>query len=678
MPKKFWSWKNSVESNGNELVIEGDISSRESWWGDSATPEMLRDELKEHQGDLTVSLNSGGGDVFAGVAMYNALRGHDGKVTIRVDGLAASIASIIAMAGDKIVMSPGSMMMIHKPWTLAIGDANEMEKVGEVLNSIEKSMLPIYTARTGKSEEEIKELLNAETWMTADEAVEMGFADEVIEAKEKVSVSDAIKNLVNGKVAYSMSATKDSINSLVEKIKAEEVEGQDATNTTKVPASNDTGTSSASDEEAETVEVEQEVIDQAVANNTTVTNTKVNNDGSVTYDVEIDTDKVVDEVKKVINKKETVMTEQEKIAAAQVIEPKDQAEPTNAAPKPDLKAYLKSDEAMDVFANILAANPGQMGDGSSSAKVRNAWKEHLEVKAGVTNPEIFLPTPLVEAIQNAFEDGGEIWNRVAKVGADVWNAAWDTEDDVNSNDGRARGYNRADQEEKAEQVLTFDDRILRPQFVYKYITLNKEDIKEQRSTGALVTYVLSELPQRIVREVERAIVLGDGRASDNDYKIKEGNPRGFYPIVADAIDGGFFGGVVEIGVNQSLAEVVARAKDQVKTPGEVILIAKSGFSTDARFEKDNDGRLLFPLGSKASDVFDIDTIIEPDWFTDANSPNVDAVVVVLSAYKVVGDTTIEGFQNFILKTNKQEYLQEIWAGGGLTGRKAAIAITVGS
>ena len=133
---------------------------------------------------------------------------------------------------------------------------------------------------------------------------------------------------------------------------------------------------------------------------------------------------------------------------------------------------------------------------------------------GVTNPEIFLPEALLlTQIEDAFKAGGEIWNRVTKTGVDVFKAAWDIEDDVNSEDGRGRGYNRADEENKAEQVLEFDERVLRPQFVYKYIQLNKEDIKNQRSTGALVTYVLSELPKRIVREVERAIVIGDGRVA---------------------------------------------------------------------------------------------------------------------------------------------------------------------
>lgn len=639
MENKFWKWAKA--ESGSELILDGVIAS-ESWWGDEVTPKMFREELGEHSGDITVRINSPGGDVSAGVAIYNYLNEHDGKVTIKVDGVAASIASLIAMAGDNIIMLPGSMMMVHLPWTIAAGNSEKMAQAVEMLKKTGESMVPIYAARTGQTEERINELLKAETWMTAQDAVELGFADEAIEAKTSFAESMA-------KINDLTSTMKAAVMQPVMSMKARKAHND--ADTAKESVKTDI---QEPETPVKTAEEEKEVKPEPAKTTEPAAEAKVTQSKD----------------------KEIEMTEQEKVAAAQVLEPKAQATP-EAAPKPSvvLKSYLKSDEAMESFAQILQANPGEMG-GGSSAKVRDAWKEHLEVKAGVTNPEIFLPTPLVDAIQNAFEDGGEIWNRVAKVGADVWNAAWDSQEDVNSNDGRARGYNRADQEEKAEQVLTFDDRVLRPQFVYKYITLNKEDIKEQRSTGALVTYILAELPQRIVREVERAIVLGDGRAADNDYKIKEGTPRGFFPIVVDAVAGGYFGDVVEIGVNQSLAEVVARAKDEVKTPGEVVLIAKSGFSTDARFEKDTEGRLLFPLGSRANDVFDITTIIEPDWFTDANSPDVDAIVVVLSAYKVVGDTTIEGFQNFILKTNKQEYLQEIWAGGGLTGRKAAIAVTV--
>lgn len=632
---KFWSW--NVEAAGdNELIIDGVIAS-ESWWDDEVTPKMFREELGGHSGNITVRINSPGGDVFAGVAIYNMLNEHQGEVTVKVDGIAASIASLIAMAGDKIVMLPGSMMMVHNPWTFAAGNADDLEQVVESLKKCGESMVPIYVARTGQTEEKIKELLKAETWLTGEDAVELGFADEAVKAK--ASMSDSIKN--------ALSFASDVQSAVMQPVMSMKARKEEATNDADEPEKPAEVTTEESETEStETEEVETETTE-------------------VTEPVEA-------EIKESVEAKETVMTEQEKIAATQVLEPKAQAKPEEAA-QPNLKSYLKSDEAMNVFAQILEANPGEMGSGSS-AKVRDAWKAHLEVKAGVTNPEIFLPTPLVESIQNAFENGGEIWNRVAKVGADVWNSAWDTEDDVNSNDGRARGYNRDDEEEKAEQVLTFDDRILRPQFVYKYITLNKEDIKEQRSTGALVTYILSELPQRIVREVERAIVLGDGRASNDDFKIKEGNPRGFYPILADAAANNFFAGVVTLTGDEAAAEAVALAIDEIRTAGEVVLIAKKGYATRARFAKDNDGNYLFPIGTRATDILGVNTIIEPDWFNDTNSPTYDAVVVVLDGYKVVGDTTIEGFQNFILKTNKQEYLQEIWAGGGLSTKKAAIAI----
>jgi ATP-dependent Clp protease protease subunit len=640
---KFWNW-NVNASGENELILDGVIAS-ESWWEDEVTPKMFREELEKHQGNVVVRLNSPGGDVFAGVAIYNMLNEHNGEVTIKVDGIAASIASLIAMAGDKIVMLPGSMMMVHLPWTFAAGNADDLAQVVESLEKCGESMVPIYVARTGLSEERINELLKAETWMTAEDAVELGFADEAVEAK--TTISDSIKNALNFATDVKSAVMQPvmSMQAKKPKQKAEvtEIKETDVTDTTKEPA------------KAPTEEPKASIKPKA--------DTKQPKATEPAEPVAAEKDN---------QPKETEMTEQEKIAASQVLEPKDQANP-GKAPTPKLEDYLKSNASMEAFAEILQSNPGDMG-GGSSAKVRAAWKEHLEVKAGVTNPSVFLPTPLVEAIQNAFEDGGEIWNRVSKAGVDVWNAAWDTEDDVNSNDGRARGYNRADAEEKAEQVLTFDTRVIRPQFVYKYITLNKEDIKEQRSTGALVTYILSELPQRIVREVERAIVLGDGRASDDDYKIKPGTPRGFYPLLADANANNYFGGVLVLEGDESKAEAVAMAKDELRTGGEVVLIAKKGYSTSARFEKDSEGRLLFPLGSKASDVLDINTIIEPDWFNDTNSPDVDALVTVLSAYKVVGDTTIEGFQNFILKTNKQEYLQEIWAGGGLTGRKAVIAL----
>jgi ATP-dependent Clp protease protease subunit len=625
MSKKFWKWSGAVESNDSELILDGPISEL-SWWGDEVTPKDFRDELKKHKGSLVVVMNSGGGDVFAGISIYNALREFEHDVTVRVDGLSASIASVIAMAADKVIMSPGSMMMIHKPWTMAVGDANELDKVKEVLNGIENSIIPIYQNRTGKNTDEIRELLEAETWMTAEQAVEMGFADELIEAK-KSSFSDAIKNAFNGQFAFNMSATQRSLDDFVAKVKAEtpeEVEETDVTD--KTPETTD--------------EVVQPKAD----------------DGEITAPP-------VEEPKEPTNQTNAVEKEiemkTEEIAKDQVMAPQSQA-PVEA--KPVMKDYLKSKESMEAFARVLEEQAGKTSD-----DVKAAWKNHLEVKLGVTNPEIFLPTALISEIEDAFKAGGEIWNRVIKTGADVFRAAWDSEDDPSSEDGRARGYNRADQEEKAEQVLTIADRVLRPQFVYKYITLNKEDVKNQRSTGALVRYVLSELPRRIIRELERAIVIGDGRAPGSDYKISS-----FVAITTDAAANNVFAEEYTPGVGESHYESVLRASDQLEADGPVVLISRKGYMTDMYLERNENGGLVFNPGTNLRQVLSLDTNLTPDWFEEQD--DYDAILVVLSGYKTVGDASIESFTNFILKTNKQEYLQEVWAGGGLTMRKAAVAI----
>lgn len=650
MPKnKFWKWSDAVETDGSKLILEGPISDI-TWFGDEVTPAEFRSELKEHSGDLTVVINSGGGDVFAGLSIYNSLREHDGKVTVQVDGLAASIASVIAMAGDEVIMSPGAMIMIHKPWTMVAGDVNELEKAQEILNGIEDSIIPIYQARTELSKEKIVEMLEAETWMTAEQAVELGFADKLIEAKKKTSFSDAIKNLTS-QYAIQMSATE---NSIKEFLKLSE-EGDDNV------SEPDENTESVS-EQATDVEVDndQEVTGQAE------TETEV----ETQVETETETEEAVDpEVPQVNNstKKEVKMTKTEEIAKDQVLEPKAQAQ-VDATPRVTVKDYLKTKESMEAFAQVLQDQAGKTSD-----DVRAAWRDHLETKLEVTNPEIFLPTALITEIEDAFKAGGEIWNRVTKTGADVWRSAWDTNTDVDEEKGRAAGYNRADEEEKREQELTFLDRVLRPQMVYKYITLNREDVKNQRSTGALVRFVLAELPRRIVREVERAIVIGDGRAPGSDYKINTGNPEGFYPIAADAAAGNFFASTYVPTVGENRYATLLKAKDALEADGAVYLIAKKGFLTDVLLEENANGGFLFAPGSNVGSLLGFAGVIEPDWM-DSDDDNV-AYLVVLSNYRVVGDTSIEAFTNFLLKTNKQEYLQEIWAGGGLTVRRSAVAIS---
>ncbi|WP_147565138.1 head maturation protease, ClpP-related [Clostridium tyrobutyricum] len=183
--KKFWKFNAKENSDEGELLLYGDISDS-TWWGDEITPKNFKEEL-DSLGDiktLNVYINSGGGDVFAGQAIYSMLKRDDATVNVYIDGLAASIASIIAMAGDNVKMPKNAMLMVHNPWSFGMGNANDFRKLADDLDKVRESMISVYEDKTGMEKESIVELLDAETWMTAEEALEFGFADEIEEEKQ--------------------------------------------------------------------------------------------------------------------------------------------------------------------------------------------------------------------------------------------------------------------------------------------------------------------------------------------------------------------------------------------------------------------------------------------------------------------------------------------------------------
>ena len=173
-------WKFSETENGeNILRLDGEIAS-ESWWGDEVTPKLFMSELSKCDGDITVWINSPGGDVVAGSQIYTALKEHKGQVTVKIDGIAASAASVIAMAGDFIYMSPTSLLMIHDPMTIAMGNENDMEQAKAILRECKESIINAYSLKTGISRVKISRLMSDETWMNAKKAVELGFADKIL------------------------------------------------------------------------------------------------------------------------------------------------------------------------------------------------------------------------------------------------------------------------------------------------------------------------------------------------------------------------------------------------------------------------------------------------------------------------------------------------------------------
>ena len=214
--KKFWNWKNqaATETAPAERILHlnGTIAE-ESWFDDDVTPQLFREELMAGEGDITVWINSPGGDCVAAAQIYNMLMDYPGNVTVKIDGIAASAASVIAMAGTTVLMSPVSMLMIHNPMTVAFGNSAEMQKAIEMLASVKDSIINAYEIKTGLSRAKLAHLMDAETWMDANKAMELGFADGIL--KRSVETEDLEIPTVS--MLYSKTSV---VNSLKDKIAA--------------------------------------------------------------------------------------------------------------------------------------------------------------------------------------------------------------------------------------------------------------------------------------------------------------------------------------------------------------------------------------------------------------------------------------------------------------------------
>ena len=209
MKRKFWNWVRNENDESRTLFLNGEISD-ETWYGDEVTPKMFKEELQDGEGDITVWINSPGGDVFAAAQIYNMLMDYKGNVTVKIDGLAASAASVIAMAGTEVQMSPVAMMMIHNPATIAIGDSSEMKKAIDMLEEVKESIMNAYEIKTGLSRSRISHLMDAESWFNAKKAVELGFADKLLFSKEETEAEEE-KELEMEAVMFSRKAVTNSL-----------------------------------------------------------------------------------------------------------------------------------------------------------------------------------------------------------------------------------------------------------------------------------------------------------------------------------------------------------------------------------------------------------------------------------------------------------------------------------
>ena len=203
MKRKFWNWVRN-EGEKRTLLLDGEISD-ETWWGDEITPQMFRSELNAAEGDIDLWINSPGGDCYAAAQIYNMLMEYKGNVTVKIDGIAASAASVVAMAGSTVEISPLGMLMIHNPMTVSIGDTHEMERTIMFLAEIKESISNAYELKTGLSRAKISRLMDAETWMNAKKAVELGFADSVLYADAQRPLTDTVDGLIFSRAAVTNS-----------------------------------------------------------------------------------------------------------------------------------------------------------------------------------------------------------------------------------------------------------------------------------------------------------------------------------------------------------------------------------------------------------------------------------------------------------------------------------------
>ena len=190
MNRRFWNWVRN-EDGTRTLTLNGTIAE-ESWFEDDVTPRMFRDELNAGTGDVVIWINSPGGDCVAASQIYTMLMDYKGHITVKIDGIAASAASVIAMAGTEVLMSPTSLLMIHNPLTVAIGDSEEMQKAIAMLDEVKESIINAYEIKTGQSRAKISHMMDGETYMNANKAVELGFADGILEDAKRDHSEDVV------------------------------------------------------------------------------------------------------------------------------------------------------------------------------------------------------------------------------------------------------------------------------------------------------------------------------------------------------------------------------------------------------------------------------------------------------------------------------------------------------
>jgi hypothetical protein len=339
----------------------------------------------------------------------------------------------------------------------------------------------------------------------------------------------------------------------------------------------------------------------------------------------------------------------------------------------DRKTWLDSDDAMIAFERALIAS-----DNKGIEAFHREWADTVNrnmsdtASFGVdaTNVDKFIPTVAITTIEDALNTRGSgLWNLLRKTGIDRLTIGGNIAGLTDQT--RAHGYPVGSYgTKKKEQVLSFVKRELQADYTYKYINLNKGDIRRTQRPGALLRYVLQELPNYIIQTIERQITLGG--YTDMAH---------FRSVVTDAADESPEWGGSRFALSYTMTDKTplmdfVRASHMVRAQGNKVLLCNADTVADLLMSADANGNAYIALGGDdtLARALGVNQIITPEWWTDTDNTTAMGVIMSASHYAVVGDTSIEAFTNFALSTNTNEYLQEIYAGGGLDAEKSAVVI----
>lgn len=360
---------------------------------------------------------------------------------------------------------------------------------------------------------------------------------------------------------------------------------------------------------------------------------------------------------------------------------------TMAHVKSERETYLDSPKAFDDFANYIWAHPTD----APAKGVMAGWRDFARQKLGehatmgIDNDSVesLIPKSVVTTINDELNTRGSgLWGMFNHTGLDTPPKLGENEVSLDADDGRAHGYPVEKYgTEKQQERIAIRTRDFGVGMVYKYLQLNRGDIRRTGNPSVLLRFALQDIPNRLIQTVERAAILNKTNPSDNDWSDMDM----FRSVIDDSVEtqeaagnkvipGNRFALTRQAKAGESLVETFRRAAAMVKAAGAKVLITTDDIVSDIALSKDSNGNFLLPLGSDTAAAVSVSQIITPQWYLDRDREDTLGVIMVPSQYAIWGDSDSESFTNFKLSTNTNEFLEEIWTGGGLRTVKSAVVV----